>query len=91
MKRYAIIALALVLSCGLFTGCRRGSVNMDPVSPTNQTATMPATTPATRPTSPMATEPATQDMTEGGTNDNATEGTENATDGAMSRSRGMGR
>ena len=94
MKRTCIIALALVLGCILFTGCRRGNGNMDTISPTNQTVT----TPAARPTSPAATMPATQaptqDMTEGSTNDGSTEnatenGTQSGTDNTMPRSRGM--
>lgn len=61
MKRYCILALALVLGCSIFTGCRRGG-NMVTVPPTTQAATerpTMATVPPTRPTEPAVTEPST--------------------------------
>lgn len=79
MKRYSILALALVLGCTIFTGCRRGNGNMDTVSPTNdatiETPTLMPTTPATQPTHPVITEPATQDPTENSTTEGATDAT----------------
>jgi len=91
MKRYTVLALAMVLGCTLFTGCRRGNGNMMTVPPTTQAATehytMPATQPATQPTRPVATEPATQDAAGASTPDSTADATENAT--GESRSRGM--
>ena len=91
MKRYTVLALAMVLGCTLFTGCRRGNGDMMTVPPTTQAATehytMPATQPATQPTRPVATEPATQDAAGASTPDSTADATENAT--GESRSRGM--
>lgn len=91
MKRYGILALALVMCCALFTGCRRGNGNMQPVSPTNQatteTPTMPVTIPATKP----ATEPATTAPTEretSGATENTTDGTEHGTTDATAEAPG---
>lgn len=84
MKRYSIIALALVLGCTLFTGCRRGNGNMETVSPTNQvTPEMPVTTPVTKPTLPPDTEPVTEPVTEETTEGATGDATENSTDDAM--------
>ena len=87
MKRCTILALALVLGCTIFTGCRRGNGDMMTVPSMTQAATEPTTMPATTPTRPIATEPATQDAT----GESATEGTDGATENATgeSRSRGM--
>lgn len=91
MKRCTILALAMVLGCTLFTGCRRGNGDMMTVPPTTQAATehytMPATQPATQPTRPMITEPATQEATGASTPDSTADATENTT--GESRSRGM--
>ena len=69
MKRFAILALALVLGCTMLTGCRRqnpnGNMSTPPteaVRPTTEPtthATMPTTIPATE----AATMPATEDAT----------------------------
>lgn len=75
MKRYSILALALVLGCTLFTGCRRGSGDMPPVPTATQAATEMPTIPAAKPTRPMVTEPATMAPTEDSTANPATDGT----------------
>ena len=71
MKKYSIFALALVLGCTLFTGCRRMDGNMNTVPPTTQTPTQMPTIPAANPTEPH-TIPATTPNT-------ATDGTEHPT------------
>lgn len=81
MKRYAVLALVLVMCGTLLAGCRRGNGNMKPVSPTNEATadmhSMPATAPVTRP----ATEPATEALTERATTA-ATEGDTGAAEAA---------
>lgn len=59
MKRYAILALALVLCCAMLTGCRRGNNNMKPSSPTNEATTAAPTMPTMMPETSPATEPVT--------------------------------
>ena len=66
MKRFAVIALALVLGCSVFTGCRRQTME-EPTTrathPTTHATTVPTTTPTVEPTVPMTTEtthPATE-------------------------------
>ena len=56
MKRYAMLALALVLMCSLFAGCRR--MDTMPANPTNG-ATKPTTEPTTAVTIPT-TSPTTE-------------------------------
>ena len=67
MKRFAILALALVLGCAVFTGCRRQTME-EPTThatqPSTHAATLPTTTPTGEPTVPMTTD-ATQPSTEG--------------------------
>ena len=82
MKRCTILALALVLGCTIFTGCRRGNNNMSTMPPATHAATeapttMPATRPATEPVTTAPTERATADATEdmtGATEDATTDG-----------------
>lgn len=53
MKKYTILALALVLSMGLFTGCRSRKNDMTPTSmPTVMPTTEMTTAPTTMPTQP---------------------------------------
>lgn len=61
MKKYALIALALVLGCSMLTGCRRREPDAGMTTPTAQ-ATRPVTEPATH----KATEPATHAATQPG-------------------------
>ena len=74
MKRYAILALALVLGCCMLTGCNRrepnkGNMSTPPTEAARPTteptthATMP-TLPATEPTTMPHTEPITEDATD---------------------------
>ena len=67
MKRYALLALALVLSCSMLTGCRRRESDSGMTTPSTQ-ATRPATEPMTqRPTEPgdhAVVEPATEPATD---------------------------
>ena len=74
MKRYSILALALILGCTVFTGCRRGNGSMDTIPPTTQAVTEMPTMPATQPTSPVVTEPAVTIPTEDSTANPATDG-----------------
>ena len=56
MKKFAILALCLVLTAALFSGCRR-NVGTETTAPT-QTTTQPTakpTTPTTAPTTPSTT------------------------------------
>lgn len=90
MKRYCILALALVLCCAAFTGCRTDNGNMNTVSPTNsattQMPTMPATMPATRPATEPVTMAPTEPSSEPPTGDTATENSATeATDASRSR------
>ena len=60
MKKYSILFLSLVLTAGLFAGCRSRKPDMTPTSlPTVAPTTMPTTAPTTAPTVPStaATEP----------------------------------
>ena len=73
MKRFAVFALALVLGCTMFTGCRRQDTNGNMSTPPTEAArptteptthaTMP-TLPATEPTTMPHTEPITEDATD---------------------------
>lgn len=90
MKRYAVFALALLMCCSVLAGCRRGSSNMTPHSPTNEATaempTMPTVMPSTRP----ATEPATMQPAEPETmpaTENPTGNTENSTTDATESNR----
>lgn len=70
MKRFAVIALALVLGCAVLTGCRRQNTTeattptTHATQPTTHATTVPTTTPTMEPTVPMTTD-ATQSATEG--------------------------
>ena len=62
MKKYTILALALVLTASLFAGCRSRKPSMTPTSmpttvPTTQVTTAPTTAPTTMPTTAPTTEP----------------------------------
>ena len=81
MKRYALLALALILSCSMLTGCRRRE--SDSVMTTPSTL---ATRPATEPTTHPATEPMTQRPTEPGDHAVVEPTTEPATDNASTPS-----
>ena len=61
MRKYALIALALVLGCSMLTGCRRREPAADMTIPSTQT-----TRPATEPTTHKATEPMTHEATQPG-------------------------
>ena len=61
MKRFAILALALVLGCTMFAGCRRQNTNGNMSTPPTQAA-RPTTEPTTRATMPTTT-PATEAAT----------------------------
>ena len=61
MKRFAMIALALVLGCSMLTGCRRQDTNGNMSTPATEAA-RPTTEPTTRATIP-ATMPATEAAT----------------------------
>lgn len=93
MKRYSILALALVLGCTIFTGCRRGNGDMMTMPSMTQAATErptnSVTQPATEPSRPAATEPSTQASTGDATTGSTGEATENMTQDGQSRSRGM--
>ena len=65
MKRFAILALALVLGCTMLTGCRRQNQNGNMSTPATEAA-RPTTEPTTRATQPATmptTMPATEDAT----------------------------
>ena len=64
MKRFAIFALALVLGCTMFTGCRRQDMNGNLSTPPTEAA-RPTTEPTTKATQPatMPTVPTTEDAT----------------------------
>ena len=79
MKRYAILALALVLGCTMFTGCRRQDMNGNMSTPPTEAA-RPTTEPTTR-----ATQPATMPTTEAATMPTA----EPTTDGTEPHAKGM--
>lgn len=94
MKRYGILALVLVMCCTLLAGCRRGNMNRNPVSPTNEATAGMNTTPATMPVTRPATEPATAAPTEHetasadeNTTGNTQSATEHGTDETQNRSR----
>ena len=57
MKRYCAAALALVLGCIMFTGCRRREPMPAVTVPATQPATHAATVPATQPATHATTEP----------------------------------
>ena len=79
MKRFAILALALVLGCTMFTGCRRQDMNGNMSTPPTEAA-RPTTEPTTR-----ATQPATMPTTEAATMPTA----EPTTDGTEPHAKGM--
>ena len=62
MKRFAMIALALVLGCSMLTGCRRQDTNGNMSTPATEAA-RPTTEPTTKATMP-ATEAATMPTVE---------------------------
>ena len=64
MKRFAVFALALVLGCTMFTGCRRQDMNGNMSTPPTEAA-RPTTEPTTKATQPatMPTVPTTEDAT----------------------------
>ena len=66
MKRFAILALALVLGCTMLTGCRRQNMNGNMSTPATEAArpTTEPTTHATIPTTMPATEAATMPTVE---------------------------
>ena len=79
MKRFAIFALALVLGCTMFTGCRRQDMNGNMSTPPTEAArpTTEPTTHAALPTIPATeaptmphTEPVTEDATVDATDPN---------------------
>ena len=76
MKRFAIFALALVLGCTMFTGCRRQDNNGNMSTPPTEAA-RPTTEPTTH-----ATMPATEDATMP-TVEPTTDGTEPSSRGMM--------
>ena len=81
MKRSWILALALVLGCTVFTGCRRGNADTAPLPSSTQAVTEMPAIPSTKPTRPPVTEPATQAPTEDSTANPATDGAmDDATD-----------
>ena len=97
MKKYAIFALALVLTVALLTAC--GCSNSKPavtqpstlppttgatLMPTTEATTMPTTMPTTVPTTEATTVPDTTDDTVSGDTQTETDG---ATDQTQSRSR----
>ncbi len=70
MKKISIIALVLVLTLFVFTGCRGKQDMTTPTTlPTTAPTTRPTTAPTTTPTMPtiMDTEPMTTDTTPGDT------------------------
>ena len=79
MKRFVILALALVLGCTMLTGCRRQNQNGNMSTPATEAArpTTEPTTHATMPTTMPATEAATMPTVEP------------TTDGTEPHSRGM--
>ena len=80
MKKISILALALVLTAALFTGC--GCRNNKPMNtvPTSRPATVPTTEATTVPTT-HATEPHTTDATIDNGNGPLNTGTTEATNG----------
>ena len=67
MKRFAIFALALVLGCSMFTGCRRQDPNGNMSTPATEAArpTTEPTTKATIPATEAATMPTVEPTTDG--------------------------
>ena len=67
MKRFAILALALVLGCTMFTGCRRQDMNGNMSTPPTEAArpTTEPTTHATMPATENATMPTVEPTTDG--------------------------
>ena len=89
MKRYSILALAMVLGCTLFTGCNRREPMPGATSSATHT-TQPsthATAPATTPTMPMTTEATTVPMTTEPTTGHATEPSTSSATAPASRAR----
>lgn len=89
MKRYPVFALALLLGCTMFTGCRRNGAPMETIVPTTmvtETPTVPTTLPTTTPTTLPATESATHDAGTEDTGSSAPDATEESTGSARSRS-----
>lgn len=75
MKRYVLLALVLVVTCFLFTGCRRRDPNAGMTVPATQ-----ATRPTTEPTVPMTTEPTVPATTEAATRDETERPTDSLTE-----------
>ena len=64
MKKYVAMALALVLTMGVLTGCRRKQPEMTTTAPTTVApTTMPTVAPTTRPTTAPTTAPTTEATT----------------------------
>lgn len=64
MKKYVAMALALVLTLGVLTGCRRKQPEMTTTAPTTMApTTRPTTAPTTRPTTAPTTAPTTMPTT----------------------------
>ena len=83
MKRFAVFALALVLGCTMFTGCRRQDMNGNMSTPPTETA-RPTTEPTTR-----ATQPATMPTTTPATESATTPTVEPTVDGTEPHAKGM--
>lgn len=69
MKRYAIVVLALVLGCIVFTGCRRMDSGRETMTPTTARPTeatiMPTLPPVTEAPATRPTDSATENATDG--------------------------
>ena len=67
MKRFTILALALVLGCTMLTGCRRQNMNGNMSTPATEAArpTTEPTTKATMPATEAATMPTVEPTTDG--------------------------
>ena len=67
MKRFAILALALVLGCTMLTGCRRQNMNGNMSTPATEAArpTTEPTTHATMPATENETMPTVEPTTDG--------------------------
>ena len=71
MKKYTILALAMVLCITGLTGCRKNKRMADGTIPTTMATTAPATHPTTMPTTVPTTVPATtENRSTDSTNDN---------------------
>lgn len=86
MKRYALLALALILGCSMLTGCRRQNPNGNMSTPPTEAArptTEPTTNATIEPATLPATEPITMPDTEPNTEDTTKEVTEPVTRGTL--------